>query len=510
MGIEAWVAALSATEVPVLARTLRDIGGLRQREDEVTPREISAVVLHDPLLTLRVLRYIESRRRPEQPADITTIEHALMMLGASPFFRTCERLTTVESRLSGKPGAMPGIMRALSRTHHAAVYARGWAISRHDVESDEVIVATLLHDLAEILLWYFAPAAALEIEHTLQTEPGLRSADAQQRVLGFKLHDLQRALCSAWKLPALLRDLMDDTKAQIQRVKNVTLAVALARHSAQGWDDPALPDDYEAIAGFLKIPLPDACERVARLAFSAAAGTDRYGAAGTASLLPAPVAFNEQDAPRGVANALTRTQEKLLGRLLAALPDCRCAGSHSGLVVEAAHHIASAAVHLLHDELGLPRVMFAAAGAPDGSKLRALAVSGVDSASLQNFTVGDDEPDLFSNLLANGRKIWVNAANREKLLPLLTDALTSQIGNGEFVVAAVQPGEGPVLGLFYADRGPDSGGIDPATVTAFNCVVQFLAACIGRLNDTAKVGVPSSAAAIPAFRVSQDRAGSTR
>ena len=34
---------------------------------------------------------------------------------------------------------------------------------------------------------------------------------------------------------------------------NVSLAVRLARHSAHGWDDPALPDDYVAIGRLLNI-----------------------------------------------------------------------------------------------------------------------------------------------------------------------------------------------------------------------------------------------------------------
>ena len=46
---------------------------------------------------------------------------------------------------------------------------------------------------------------------------------------------------------------MDRTKADHPRVRNVALAVDLARHSANGWDDPALPDDFAAIAELLHI-----------------------------------------------------------------------------------------------------------------------------------------------------------------------------------------------------------------------------------------------------------------
>jgi hypothetical protein len=46
---------------------------------------------------------------------------------------------------------------------------------------------------------------------------------------------------------------MDDAQAEKPRVPNVKLAGDLARHSAHGWDDPALPDDFKAIAQLMNI-----------------------------------------------------------------------------------------------------------------------------------------------------------------------------------------------------------------------------------------------------------------
>jgi hypothetical protein len=55
-----------------------------------------------------------------------------------------------------------------------------------------------------------------------------------------------------WALPELLLKLMDDDSANEPRVRNVMLAVDLARHSADGWSDAALPDDYARIADLLR------------------------------------------------------------------------------------------------------------------------------------------------------------------------------------------------------------------------------------------------------------------
>ena len=486
--IETWVAELSGAEVPVLARTISEIAKLRRREDDVTAREISNVVLRDPLFTLRILRYIESRRKPEQPAEITTIEHAIMMLGAEPFFRACTQLTAVETRLAGNAAGLAGYRQVLSRASHAATYARSWAAHRSDAESDEVIVATLLHDLAEMMLWCFYPQAAIEIGSLLAREPGLRSADAQQRVLGINLHDLQLALCTAWKLPNLLRDLMDDTQAHVPRVKNVVLAVSLARHSAHGWEDAGLPDDYAAIAAFLKLPQREVCERIVRLAISAATLDAWYEVPGTAALLPALLPFDDPDAPRGIAIGVKRAQEKLLGILLELLPARHSAPGDANASLDAMRTMVSAAVHMLHTELGMPRTMFAAAAAqPQGGvRLAAAATAGVDGASLKHFSLSGDEPNVLGRLLETGGSIWISPSNREAMSILLTPALLEQIGDGQFVATAVKAGEGKALGILFADRGRGSGGMDLATATACNYLARFLGLCIARMRETEK------------------------
>jgi hypothetical protein len=81
----------------------------------------------------------------------------------------------------------------------------------------------------------------------------LRSHDAQEQVLGFTLFHLQTALATKWSMPKLLITLMDAECSEQPRVRNVLLAVNLARHSAHGWSDAALPDDYADIGKLLRM-----------------------------------------------------------------------------------------------------------------------------------------------------------------------------------------------------------------------------------------------------------------
>ena len=163
-------------------------------------------------------------------------------------------MPTIEGMLADEdPQALLAVLQTIRRAQRAADYADSWAHWRHDKNPEEVRIAALLHDLAEILVGCFAPRLLLRMRSRLVALPGLRSAVAQSDVLGFTFLEIQMALCGVWHLPELLKELIDDDNAGQLRVKNVTLAVRLARHSAKGWNDPALPDDLQEIADLVHL-----------------------------------------------------------------------------------------------------------------------------------------------------------------------------------------------------------------------------------------------------------------
>lgn len=252
---DSWVLFYSDVELPVLRRTVRELDELRVVAEKVNGRVLSAIILQDPLMTLRVLAYIEGHRRKSQTADITTIERALMMIGIDPFFAHFSQLPTVEDHLKGHSEALLGLLKVIHRARRAAYWSRDWAILRHDLDVDEITVATLLHDAAEMLMWCFAPNLANQARNMQIRNPALRSTYIQEQVYNTRLTDLHAALIKVWHLPELLTQLM--TRTDNPRVKNVTLAVDLARHSANGWNDAALPDDFAAIEELLHLS-PDA------------------------------------------------------------------------------------------------------------------------------------------------------------------------------------------------------------------------------------------------------------
>jgi HD-like signal output (HDOD) protein len=285
-GVSSWVAYLDHVQLPVLRGTVEELARFKENEDNLNGRELSGAILHDPLMTLKVLRYLHSHHSRKQTNEITTIARAVMMVGTTPFFNHFTDQPLIDATLADHPEALDGMMRVMSRARHAALYVRDWSVLRHDVESDEVTIAALLRDLAEMLLWCYAPEPMLEISRLLRHDRTLRSAAAQQKVLGFELSELQLALAREWHLPALLQSLMDPAQADQPRTRSVTLAVALARHSANGWFDAALPDDYAAIQKLLNLPPEEIAHRIQRIALQAAHEWEWYGVPPAATWMP--------------------------------------------------------------------------------------------------------------------------------------------------------------------------------------------------------------------------------
>lgn len=261
--LAAWTAHFRAAEIPVLAQTAQALEALRANEDAVDANSIGELLSHDPLMTLKVLSHAATHRPSRAVTDAETVTAALVMMGITPFFRAFGPQPTVEDRLAGQPQALEGLMAVLRRAHRGANFALAFAVHRMDTDAAVIHEAALLHDFAEMLLWCHAPALALRIATAQQADPALRSSVIQARVLNIELCDLQQALMRAWHLPELLIRITDDRHATQPTVRNVTLAVRLARHTARGWDNPALPDDLADIGELLNLA-PEAVLQLVR------------------------------------------------------------------------------------------------------------------------------------------------------------------------------------------------------------------------------------------------------
>lgn len=249
----AYVAFLAHQDMPVLRQTIKQLASLQDSAHTVNAKRLAAVVLGDPLMTMKLIAHLQAIRHSSQNHDITTIDRAIMMLGVAPFFEAFAGAPTLESTLGDQPDALVGALQVIGRARKATHMARDWAIARHDLDVDEITVAALLGEAPEIMCWTFAPALMARVKRLQAADRNLRSAVAFRAVFGIEKQDLQIGLIDAWNMPELLMTLLDAKHAENPRVRNVRLANNFARHLARGWDDPALPDDIDEIERLLHI-----------------------------------------------------------------------------------------------------------------------------------------------------------------------------------------------------------------------------------------------------------------
>lgn len=252
-GLDAWVAAFAAAEIPVLAETAESLELMRATEDDVDAHGLAEMISTDPLMTLKVLAHANELRRGRLMADPETVTAALVLMGITPFFRDFGPQPTLEAVLADHEEALLGLSRVMQRAERASRYALGFAAHRADPDAAVIHSAALLHDFAEMLLWVHAPDLALRIAGLQEADRHLRSAIAQRQVLGIELAELEQALMKHWHLPELLTRITGNLHERDPQVRCVHLAVRLARHTARGWDDAAVPDDLHDIADLLNL-----------------------------------------------------------------------------------------------------------------------------------------------------------------------------------------------------------------------------------------------------------------
>ena len=249
--LNAWTRYFRAAQIPVLADTSDALELLRADEDNVDAHRLGDIIDRDPLMTLKLMAHVAGKRRPGAVTQTESVTTSLVMMGITPFFNTFGTQPTAEGWLADQPLAWAGLESLLRRAERAAHFAQGFAVHRGDTDVGVIRLAAFLYDFAEMLMWCHAPMLQQQVAQAQQGDPSLRTATVQRAVFNIELDDLRQQLMKLWHLPELLVRISDNRHADQPIVRNVVLAVRLARHTAHGWDNAALPDDIDDIAKLL-------------------------------------------------------------------------------------------------------------------------------------------------------------------------------------------------------------------------------------------------------------------
>jgi len=213
-GVSQWAAYFENQALPVMPRSKVLLAELEAREGEMlSPKDLCAIVLQDPLLCLCLLREAERRKSHRLDHETTTALAAILQLGVDEFRKLLFASPEIDA-------GREGLLKVEARARIAAQIAQAWAAGRMDVNPEEVAIAALLGGTGDLLLWVYAPEITAKAEDELRSRRASRSAQAQSQACGFTFKQLTLQCAERWKLPALLLQLLrgsESLRAQLAR-----------------------------------------------------------------------------------------------------------------------------------------------------------------------------------------------------------------------------------------------------------------------------------------------------
>lgn len=485
--LEDWLGRLQPGQTPVFRHTKAALQALKRRVDQVGIREVTSLVTADPLATLRLIYLANNRVSRHFGNEVATVEHAIMMQGLGVYLDKVADFPVIEETPIGRqPDSLASLYRLLRLAQHAAWQARDFAVLHTDVRAEEVEVAALLYYAPEFLFWLDAPDTARELARLRRV---MEAQAAEREALGFELEPLRLMLLEAWRIPEVIRDMLDHRHAE--RSRNIILRACLdiAHRSRHGWWDEKLMADYEALAGIEHTPLEVIVTTVHRNAVRVAHHGAWIPAPPAAAWLPMlPGAWPHEPTAAETRPAAVKATPSAPPAALAATPpatgpqpagEAACPtpdpAALKATVQEIERHL-DGSLNLnqmlalvlkgLHHGLGLTRVVFAMV-TPDGQRVKSRFTLGVPTHEpLRHLEFPLKSPDLFGRLMAKMQGVWLNAENQARYWPMVRPELKAMIGEGEFLAMSLFVGDKP-FGLIYADRGRAGCRLDAPTYEGF-------------------------------------------
>lgn len=463
--LQSWVSQVSERPLPVWRASRDALVGLG-RQGRYNGSALTRALAHDPLLCVQLLRRANSGK---SGGSIATLEQAAVMMGAQALTAFAEALPVLEDKLPAE--ALLPLRQLQRRDFHVAYLARELVRRYRETHYDDAFFAGLLHNLGEMALRVHSPSVIPQIRRRALKQ-GLPLAAAAQEVLGFDVSALSGALARQWRLPPVVRAVLDNDHAKDRTAELVGLCVGILHTGPDAlWDDDPRVRRVAEILG-------EGVPAVRRHIFCAAAAAAAWlverippSVPGVVELFPEEPADSHEDEPPAPA---PEPQPEALARF-----DALVRSPRQPLTLQQVLEQFTVAVR---EGLGLDRVVFAVLTA-DRASLRGRFFRGVAADSpLQHFQFERLDANVFSRLLERPGGVWAKLDSAPPALQaLLTPQVRKVVEAREFVAQSVFLAERPV-GLCYADRGSSNRPITAQDYNEFRRQCLELARHLARLN----------------------------
>lgn len=162
--------------------------------------DVGEVISHDPALTSRLLRIVNSAFYGF-PEKIATVSHAIGIIGLDQL-NDLVLSTVVVDQFRKIPGDAINMRVFWEHSIACAIAARIIASYKNELSPERFFVAGMLHDIGRLVICMKAPEEALEALNLSKSKDCLLHT-AEQEVLGFDHAEVGSALLKAWNLPEI-------------------------------------------------------------------------------------------------------------------------------------------------------------------------------------------------------------------------------------------------------------------------------------------------------------------
>lgn len=213
---------------PALTRAVSQIvEALEDGGEDITA--LTSVVLADLSLTQKVLRLANSAMYAPISRNISTVSHALMVLGyeAVGYLALGVRLISSLGQ-TGMP--TPAAEMVLGQSMLAGSIATAVVAKMEMANGEEGVVCSLLHRLGQLLVVFYLPEEWRRIQRYMAA--GRDEDEAARMVLGISLTELGTLVAQNWNMPTKIIQTMSPEGAQTEVVQDEDL-LAVTRFSNQ-------------------------------------------------------------------------------------------------------------------------------------------------------------------------------------------------------------------------------------------------------------------------------------
>lgn len=433
--LEEWTALLRDREMPVFSDTVQSINYIIQDEKKGAI-DLAPVILQDPNLTAKLLKLSNTIYYNPSRQKMITVSRAIVILGLEVIRELTLACSFFEAILS--PANRLRANEEIARAIHAAVHAKALAIAMQDPSPEEVFIAALLKNIGTIAFWCFCGAQGDRIQALIKN--GLSHEAAEKQVLGFKLVDLDIALCKTWNLKGLIEEAIKKNTRDIDpRVKVVRVGCEIIEALSYGTGSEtygSCVDKIVAMTGQTKEEVEESLRKNTDVAANIAC---HFGAVEASNLIQQG-ARQDSELEMGAPSV---DRKQLQFQILQDITSILSGKIDINLLLETV-------LEGIQRGIGMDRTIFALLTKDKNALNEKVALGWRKDSYTQKiqFDLNKSSPNLFFKAISSHEGLWLNP-DHDSDLYTLSDV--KSVGKQPCFLMSICSGQMPI-GLIYSDR----------------------------------------------------------